>query len=171
VGLTLDIIFFEFFLLFVGTSELVGSCGFLSMVAISRPLTACRSPSLADRAHKYELKIFLPLDIHFQDKGLEQIERTASWIIDELQRRQVAAVVCLGDVLNTRDTVSVQAQSAALNFFAQLRERMPRETPIHIVLGNHDMALKHSRKVPVRSFPLINRYQLFPMTRFRAWMG
>jgi formylmethanofuran dehydrogenase subunit B len=41
-------------------------------------------------------KIGLFGDIHFQDKGLERINETASWIVDEFKKKEVDAVVCLG---------------------------------------------------------------------------
>eukprot|EP01114_Cavostelium_apophysatum_P016743 TRINITY_DN4822_c0_g1_i1.p1 TRINITY_DN4822_c0_g1~~TRINITY_DN4822_c0_g1_i1.p1 ORF type:complete len:1079 (+),score=321.61 TRINITY_DN4822_c0_g1_i1:140-3376(+) len=85
-------------------------------------------------------------DIHFQDKGLARIKDTADWIIDELERQKVQAVVCLGDVLDTREMVSVNAQSTAFRFFNELSRRLAN-VPIHILLGNHDMNLKHSHDV------------------------
>lgn len=84
-------------------------------------------------------------DNHFQDRGLARIVRTGEWIADEIEKREVDAVVCLGDVLNTREQVSVRALSAALSFFDSLSKTLP-DTPIHILLGNHDINLKHSRK-------------------------
>lgn len=84
-------------------------------------------------------------DTHFQDRGLGRIVKTGEWIIDEVEKRKVDAVVCLGDVLNTRELVSVRALSAALSFFDAFSERLSG-TPIHILLGNHDINLKHSRK-------------------------
>jgi DNA repair exonuclease SbcCD nuclease subunit len=48
-------------------------------------------------------------------------------------------------VLNTREQVSVRALSSALTFFDRMAERL--QVPIHILLGNHDMNLKHSSKV------------------------
>eukprot|EP01125_Pyxidicula_operculata_P020453 TRINITY_DN7559_c0_g1_i1.p1 TRINITY_DN7559_c0_g1~~TRINITY_DN7559_c0_g1_i1.p1 ORF type:complete len:1128 (+),score=226.98 TRINITY_DN7559_c0_g1_i1:11-3394(+) len=85
-------------------------------------------------------------DIHFQDKGLDRIRRTSKWITEEFTKRKVDTVVCLGDVLNTRETVSVQAQSAAFEFFSELERNLPH-AKIHILLGNHDMNLRHSRKI------------------------
>jgi len=49
-------------------------------------------------------------------------------------------------VLNTRDSVSIEAQSAALKMFDEMKNRLPN-IPIHIVLGNHDMNLRHSRAI------------------------
>jgi hypothetical protein len=79
-------------------------------------------------------------------------------IIDTFEQRKVDAVVCLGgtwdhvfgftakDVLNTRDSVSVEAQSAAIDMFLEMQNRMP-SCPIHVVLGNHDMNLRYSRAI------------------------
>jgi DNA repair exonuclease SbcCD ATPase subunit/DNA repair exonuclease SbcCD nuclease subunit len=82
-------------------------------------------------------------DIHFQAKGLARIVETGSWIISEFERQRVDHVVCLGDVLNTREEVDVAAQSAAVDFFRLLAERFP----VELILGNHDMNLKHARRV------------------------
>lgn len=38
--------------------------------------------------------------------------------------------MCLGDVLNTRETVSVRAQSAALSLFRSLRRELPGKIPL-----------------------------------------
>ena len=89
------------------------------------------------------MKIGMFSDIHFQPKGLERIIATGDWIVEEFTRRGVDVVHCLGDVLNTREDVSVAALSAACAFFNKLAERWP----VHIVLGNHDMNLKHDRRV------------------------
>ena len=52
---------------------------------------------------------------------------------------------CCLDVLNTREFVSVRSQSAAFDFFKKLQQSCP--VPIHVILGNHDMNLRHSRKI------------------------
>lgn len=84
-------------------------------------------------------------DIHFQDVGLQRVIDTGDWIYDQFRNQsQLSGIVCLGDVLNTRETVSVQSQSAAIHFFEKLSTL---DVPIHILLGNHDMNLKHDSKI------------------------
>jgi len=85
-------------------------------------------------------------DTHFQEKGLDKLIATGNWISEQCKNRKVDLIVCLGDVLNTRDFVNVEAQSAAFHMFRQMRVDNP-STPIHIVLGNHDMNLRHSRRI------------------------
>lgn len=51
----------------------------------------------------------------------------------------------IGDVLNTREIVSVRAQSTAFRFFNDMSRTL--EVPVHCLLGNHDMNLKHSHDV------------------------
>lgn len=89
------------------------------------------------------MKIGMFSDIHFQPKGLERIIDTGKWIVEEFERQRIDVVHCLGDVLNTREDVSVAALSAASQFFGELAKRWPT----HIVLGNHDMNLKHDRHI------------------------
>lgn len=89
------------------------------------------------------MRLGLFTDIHFQAKGLQRIIDTGKWIIEEFKRQGVSRVVCLGDSLNTREEVSVEAQSACIEFFKALAE----EWPVEVLLGNHDMNLKHDRKV------------------------
>jgi DNA repair exonuclease SbcCD ATPase subunit/predicted phosphodiesterase len=84
-------------------------------------------------------------DTHFQDRGLSRIVKSSNWIIEEVVSRKCDAVICLGDVLNTRELVSVRALSEALSFFDRFALRLDG-TPLHILLGNHDINLKHSRK-------------------------
>lgn len=90
-------------------------------------------------------RIGLFSDIHFQEKGLDTIIKTGTWITELFEKQKVEAVVCLGDVLNTREVVNVQAQSAAFEFFKTMHEKL--NIPIHVVLGNHDMNLRSSRKI------------------------
>lgn len=85
-------------------------------------------------------------DTHFQEKGLDRIQKTGSWISEEFKKRNVDVIVCLGDVLNTRDFVNVEAQSAAFDMFNKMTYENP-SCPVHIVLGNHDMNLRHSRRI------------------------
>jgi DNA repair exonuclease SbcCD ATPase subunit/predicted phosphodiesterase len=84
-------------------------------------------------------------DIHFSLKGIDRIVATGNWIIEEFKRQGVERVVCLGDALVTREDVNVEAQSEAISFFKKLTETLNVE--VHVVLGNHDMNLKHARKV------------------------
>ncbi|KAI5797836.1 P-loop containing nucleoside triphosphate hydrolase protein [Peziza echinospora] len=79
-------------------------------------------------------------DMHFQQQDLPRIIQTSQWITDAFRREGVSQIFCLGDVLNTRENVNVQALSATSRFFDQLKGI----APVHIVLGNHDMNLKHS---------------------------
>lgn len=89
------------------------------------------------------MRIGIFTDIHFQKKGLGRIVQTGEWIVGEMSNQGVDAVVCLGDILNTREMVSVEAQSEALSFMHRLSEKWHCD----VILGNHDMNLKHSRKV------------------------
>lgn len=104
-----------------------------------------KKPSKPTGAVRNYPRVALFGDNHFQDRGLPRIVKTGEWIADELKKRKVDSVVCLGDVLNTREQVSVRALSAALSFFDGLAHTLPG-VPIHILLGNHDINLKHSRK-------------------------
>eukprot|EP01128_Nolandella_sp_AFSM9_P012908 TRINITY_DN9750_c0_g1_i1.p1 TRINITY_DN9750_c0_g1~~TRINITY_DN9750_c0_g1_i1.p1 ORF type:complete len:332 (+),score=59.67 TRINITY_DN9750_c0_g1_i1:95-1090(+) len=107
----------------------------LSQREVVKPLTTTRAASFG-----------LFGDIHFQEKGLERIKDTGDWLVQKFKEEEVDAIICLGDVLNTRETVSVRAQSAALDMFRKMRLSLPH-IPIHVILGNHDMNLKHSRKI------------------------
>lgn len=89
------------------------------------------------------MRIGIFADIHFQPKGLNRIISTGQWIIEEYRRIGVTRVFCLGDSLNTREEVSVESQSACIEFFKALAE----EWPVDVLLGNHDMNLKHDRRV------------------------
>lgn len=81
---------------------------------------------------------------------MDRINQTSEWIISEFKKRKCDVIVCLGDVLNTREQVSVRSLSSALNFFDRLRAET--KVPIHIILGNHDMNLKHSGKISSLDF-------------------
>jgi hypothetical protein len=81
-----------------------------------------------------------------------------------IPRQKVDAVVCLGDifiprpkyvgdVLDTREVVSVRAQSASFSFFNEMNRTL--SVPIHIILGNHDMNLKHSHDISRYKFYLL----------------
>lgn len=89
------------------------------------------------------MKIGLFTDIHFQEKGLGRIVSTGDWIIEEFQRRGVQHVINGGDSLNTREEVSVEAQSACTRFYAKMAEIWD----VDVDLGNHDMNLKHAHHV------------------------
>lgn len=89
------------------------------------------------------MKIGIFGDIHFQPKGLERIVKTGDWIIEEFKRHGVDQVVCLGDALVTREDVDVASQSYAIDFFKRLGDTWPTK----VILGNHDMNLKHARHV------------------------
>jgi recombinational DNA repair ATPase RecF/predicted phosphodiesterase len=82
-------------------------------------------------------------DIHFDDRGLDRVVETSKWILKEFKQQNVSSIICLGDVLNTRENVSVQSLHAALNFFDDLEEI----APVYVILGNHDMNLKHTGRV------------------------
>lgn len=71
-------------------------------------------------------------DIHFQQKGLERIKQTGKWIIDEFKNQNVNAIICLGDVVNTRESINVQVLSSVLEFFDQL---CSLSVPIHVIVG------------------------------------
>ena len=82
-------------------------------------------------------------DIHFQDEGLERIEETGNWIIETFKKNKVSHIICLGDVLNTREMVSVQALSSSMNFF----HKLSNICEVSVILGNHDMNLKLSGRI------------------------
>lgn len=73
-------------------------------------------------------------DVHFQDEGLQHVVQTGNWMVQTFAEQQVSQVICLGDVLNTRETVTVQSLSAALAFFEKLAQ-VPSINKIHIILG------------------------------------
>ncbi len=102
-------------------------------------------PTLWRYYSRNSYKVGLFGDVHFQDKGLDKIEETGQWIIQTMKNQNVDAIVCLGDLLNTREQVSVTALHSCLQFLEQLRTTL--QVPIHIVLGNHDMNLKHSHQI------------------------
>ena len=87
-------------------------------------------------------------DIHFQQEDLSRIVDTSQWITDAFRRAEVTQIFCLGDVINTREHVNVQALSATASFFDELSTI----APVHIILGNHDMNLKHSSRVSSLDF-------------------
>lgn len=105
------------------------------------------------------MKIGLFTDIHFQEKGLGRIINTANWIIDEFKARGVETVINLGDSLNTREEVLVEAQSACMTFHANLAAHFRTL----VLLGNHDMNLKHERLVssmdPLAMHPQIDLFR------------
>ncbi|KAF8424829.1 P-loop containing nucleoside triphosphate hydrolase protein [Tirmania nivea] len=104
-------------------------------------------PFLASRRHSSSIarkpKWGVFSDVHFQQEDLPRIVETSQWITGVFRDAQVTQIFCLGDVINTREHVNVQALSATARFFDELR----RIAPVHIVLGNHDMNLKHSSRV------------------------
>jgi len=111
----------------------------------SRCLSVRRCPSGQVIRSRSYARIALFGDTHFQDRGLDRIVKSSEWIVDEVLNRNCDAVVCLGDVLNTRELVSVRALSAALSFFDRFASHLQGK-PLHILLGNHDINLKHSRR-------------------------
>ncbi|KAF8456093.1 hypothetical protein BDZ91DRAFT_745687 [Kalaharituber pfeilii] len=108
---------------------------------------------IAIRSHARSLSTIAPLprkpkwglfsDLHFQPDDLPRIIATSNWILDTFRANGVSQIICLGDVINTREHVHVQALSSAIRFFDELASI----APVHIVLGNHDMNLKHSARV------------------------
>ena len=86
----------------------------------------------------------LVADTHFKEKDLGSIEATGEWVVKGMREAGVTRAFILGDLLNTRSTVSVRAQSAALNFVDRLHAEVGS---VHVLLGNHDMHLRHSRRV------------------------
>lgn len=75
---------------------------------------------------------------------MEWIQLCAS----EVRRQRFRPLILLVgdlDVLNTREHVSVRALSSAMAFFDRMATVL--DVPIHILLGNHDMNLKHSSRV------------------------
>ncbi|PRP88836.1 hypothetical protein PROFUN_00304 [Planoprotostelium fungivorum] len=109
----------------------------------TKTLKAKNAPQNSEKTDGKVIGIFG--DIHFQERGLQRIKRTGDWIIEEFAKQKVSAVVCLGDVLDTRENVSVIAQSSAISFLNKMSSTL--RVPLHIILGNHDMHLKHSHAV------------------------
>jgi hypothetical protein len=66
-------------------------------------------------------------------------------MIETFKAQGVKHVFCLGDLLNTRQVVNVHSLSACMKFFNALCEAGFES--VHVVLGNHDMHMKHSRAV------------------------
>lgn len=103
------------------------------------------SKKLFHRTAESLVKIGMFGDIHFQDVGLDRVVETGEWIVEEFEKQKVDYVVCMGDVLNTRETVSVKAQSSAFEFFDKLASKIPKN--VHIICGNHDLNLKYDTKI------------------------
>lgn len=82
-------------------------------------------------------------DVHFHPTYLSELNETTDWIMNEIKTIKPSQIICLGDLINTRESVSVQALSAAVRFIDELSH----EAPVHLLLGNHDMNLKHSHKI------------------------
>ena len=76
-------------------------------------------------------------DIHFQDRGLSRVVSTGEWILDAFKDQQVTDIICLGDVLNTRESVSVQSLSAALKFM----DHLASVAQLHVILGSESHSL------------------------------
>ena len=83
-------------------------------------------------------------DTHFKEQSLDKIIDSTSWAIDMFKENNVSRVFLLGDILDTRQMVHVGAQSAAMDFIGKLMKEFPA---VHIIVGNHDMHLKHSRSI------------------------
>eukprot|EP01134_Creolimax_fragrantissima_P000347 CFRG0347T1 len=95
-------------------------------------------------------------DVHFQDKGLDRISDALDGVLKVFRERGVRQIFCLGDMLNTRHQVSVPALSACMTFFSRLVDEFDS---VHVVLGNHDMHLKHSRTISSLDALLITKLQ------------
>jgi hypothetical protein len=65
--------------------------------------------------------------------GMARIEKSVEWAIEEFKRNDVKTVICLGDILNTRQVVSVGSLSAAMNFFDRLTTNFDN---VHVILGS-----------------------------------
>ncbi|KAG2389110.1 hypothetical protein C9374_014510 [Naegleria lovaniensis] len=109
----------------------------------------CYDPKISKRRFHTSaeslVKIGMFGDIHFQDVGLDRVVETGEWIVEEFEKQKVDYVVCMGDVLNTRETVSVKAQSSAFEFFDKLASKIPKD--VHVICGNHDLNLKYDTKI------------------------
>lgn len=90
------------------------------------------------------IKWGLLADTHFKEQSLESIVESTSWAVDEFKKNNVSRVFLLGDILNTRQMIHVGAQSAAMQFIGKLINNFPS---VHVIIGNHDMHLRHSRSV------------------------
>lgn len=94
-------------------------------------------------------------DTHFKEQGLNAIEQATAWATNTFKERGVNRVFVLGDMLNTREMVHVGAQSAAMTWVHGLVEQFGISTQgtdgtdsgVHVLLGNHDMHLKHARGI------------------------
>jgi DNA repair exonuclease SbcCD ATPase subunit len=92
-------------------------------------------------------------DIHFQEKGLDRLNATLDWFIADITKNNIERIFILGDTLNTRSSVSLISLNAAGNFFNRLFELSSLQH-IHVLIGNHDMFLKHS--TAITSLDLLN---------------
>ncbi|TGZ83840.1 P-loop containing nucleoside triphosphate hydrolase protein [Ascodesmis nigricans] len=109
-------------------------------------LVSCRNyphPRLLSTSRTLATKWGVFTDIHFQPDDLPRIVSTADWIARTFEEQKVSQIICLGDILNTREHVNVQALSACVAFLKDLR----KIAPLQILLGNHDMNLRHSGRV------------------------
>ena len=83
-------------------------------------------------------------DTHFKEQSLSSIIKSTDWAIENFKEQKVSRVFLLGDILNTRQMVHLGAQSAAMKFIGKLLAEFPN---VHVIVGNHDMHLRHSRSV------------------------
>jgi DNA repair exonuclease SbcCD nuclease subunit len=75
---------------------------------------------------------------------MDRIEASANWAIDTFKAEGVEKVFVLGDVLNTRQVVSLSSQSSAWKWFNRLTSSFPMT---YVIVGNHDLHLRNSRAI------------------------
>ncbi|PTD09755.1 hypothetical protein FCULG_00008915 [Fusarium culmorum] len=78
-------------------------------------------------------------DLHFKNRDLDRVRRTAQWIVAEAEKRQVGRVVICGDLLTSRTMQPTHVLSVCYRFISNLSDVVPR---VHIILGNHDLAYR-----------------------------
>lgn len=81
-------------------------------------------------------------DIHFQQKDLKRIISTSKWIEETFKKEKVTSIICMGDIIHTRENVHVPSLSNCFSFLNNLS----KITDLHVILGNHDFNLKNDIK-------------------------
>eukprot|EP00053_Salpingoeca_punica_P019974 m.205358 g.205358 ORF g.205358 m.205358 type:complete len:1174 (-) comp17758_c0_seq2:1679-5200(-) len=79
---------------------------------------------------------------------MADLEKTVAWAIDAFRKHGVTKLFLLGDILNTREMVSIPALSKAVEMLRTLSNAF--ET--YVIPGNHDMHLRNSRRVTSLDF-------------------
>lgn len=89
---------------------------------------------------------FIVSDIHFYHPFLNRLQSTLQWLIREVHEKQPKHILILGDTLHTRRDIELHTLHEVHKFFTALLSA-PSKPQIHLLIGNHDMHLKHNRTV------------------------